>query len=199
LQGIEPMSQFERAVRELGVEVLHAHSPQAKGRIERLFGTLQDRLVKEMRIRGISTIQEANQFLQEYISVYNKKFMVAPTSKENMHRLVPKGSDLDKILCIRTERTVRNDNTIAHDKKLYQIEEAVISKKITVEERTDGRMLIVSQGRSLRHHQITKRPEVIKQPAVRKKSKARAVAHDHPWRNFDINGYKRKVPRNAVA
>lgn len=197
LQGIEPMSQFERAVKELGVEVLHAHSPQAKGRIERLFGTLQDRLVKEMRIRGISTIQEANRFLQEYLPVYNKKFMVAPVSKEDLHRPVPQGIDLDKILCIRTVRTVRNDNTIAHDKKLYQIDESTRGKKVTVEERTDGKMLIVSQGRSLRYHQITARPEKVKQPVIRKTRKSRPVPHDHPWKKFFIN--KRKSPQKAVA
>ena len=199
LQGSEPMSQFERAVRELGVKVLHAHSPQAKGRIERLFGTLQDRLVKEMRIRGISTIQEANRFLQEYLPVYNKKFMVAPASKEDLHYPVPKGTALDKILCIRTERTVRNDNTIAHDKKLYQIDESTISKKVTVEERTDGKMLIVSQGKSLRYHQITIRPEKIKQPVIKKRRKPRVVPHDHPWKKFYINGFKRKSPQKAVA
>lgn len=199
LQGIEPMSQFERAVRELDVEILHAHSPQAKGRIERLFGTLQDRLVKEMRIRGISTIEEANRFLEEYIPVYNKKFMVAPLSKEDLHRPIPKGADLDKILCIKTERTVRNDNTIAHDKKLYQIDEAAMSKKVTVEERTDGKMLIVSRGRSLRYHDINKRPDKIKQPVLRKRKKPRVVPHDHPWKKFYINGCKGKSPQIAVA
>ena len=202
LQGIKPMSQFERAVRELGVEVLHAHSPQAKGRIERLFGTLQDRLVKEMRIRAISTIQEANRFLQEYIPIYNKRFMVVPVSREDLHRPIAQGTDLDKILCIRTKRTVRNDHTIAHNKKLYQLDEAPMSKKVTVEERTDGKMLIVSQGKSLKYHQITQRPAAIKQPVIRKKRNPRVVPHDHPWKKFDINRYKgckRKVPQNAVA
>jgi len=197
LQGIEPMSQFERAVGELGVQVLHAHSPQAKGRIERLFGTLQDRLVKEMRIRGISTIQEANRFLQEYLPVYNKKFMVVPASKEDLHRPIPKGTDLDKILCIRTERTVRNDDTIAHNKKLYQLDETTRDKNVTVEERTDGKMLIVSQERSLRYHQITARPEKVKQPVIRKTRKSRPVSHDHPWKKFFIN--KPKSPQKAVA
>ena len=197
LQGIEPMSQFERAVKELGVEVLHAHSPQAKGRIERLFGTLQDRLVKEMRIRGISTIQEANRFLQEYLPVYNKKFMVSPAVKEDLHRPVPKGTDLDKILCIRTERSVRNDNTIAHNKKLYQINESTMSKKVIVEERTDSKMLIVSQGKSLRYHQITARPEKVKQPMIRKTRKSRPVPNDHPWKKFFLN--KPKSPQKAVA
>lgn len=197
--GVVPMSQFERAMKELGVDVIHAHSPQAKGRIERLFATLQDRLVKEMRLRGISTIEEANRFLQEYLPVYNKKFMVKPVSKEDLHRPVPQGIDLDKILCIRTERTVRNDHTIAHDRKLYQIEELSLSKKVMVEERTDGKMLIVCHGKSLRYRQITKRPEITKQPVIREKRTPYVLPPDHPWRKFNINPLKRKTPQAAVA
>jgi len=199
LQGIKPMSQFERAVKELGVDVLHAHSPQAKGRIERLFATLQDRLVKEMRLHGIGTIEKANRFLQKYLAVYNRKFMVAAESKEDLHRPVTKGVDLDKILCIRTERTVRNDHTIAHDRKLYQIEESISGKKVTVEEKIDGKMLIMYQGKHLRYRQITKRPEKIKQPVLRKKKTPYVLPSDHPWRKFDINRFKRKTPQAAVA
>ncbi|MGO9611824.1 MAG: ISNCY family transposase [Dissulfurispiraceae bacterium] len=152
LQGIEPMSQFERAMKELGDKVLHAHSPQAKGRIERLFGTLQDRLVKEMRLGGISTIEEANRFLQGYLSDYNRKFMVAAVSKEDLHRPLPQGTDLDKILCIRAERTVRNDNTITYNGTLYQIDESLMSKKVTLEQRINGAMRIVSQDKSVAYH-----------------------------------------------
>ena len=78
LAGIEPLSEFERALSELQVEVIHAHSPQAKGRVERFFGTLQDRLVKEMRLRGIKSIEEANLFLEEYWPEFNRKFAVDP-------------------------------------------------------------------------------------------------------------------------
>jgi transposase len=200
LQGIAPMSQFERAVKELGVEVIHAHSPQAKGRIERLFGTLQDRLVKEMRLRGISTMAEANRFLQEYLPVYNRKFAVKAARKGELHRPVPRGLDLDKVLCIRTDRAVGSDHTIAHNKKLYQIEEAIMGKKVTVEERIDGKMLIVSQGKSIRYRQITERPEpVSKQSVIRKKGTSRPVPPDHPWRKFDINRYKGRTTQTAAA
>jgi len=199
LQGIEPMSQFERAMKELEVEVRHAHSPQAKGRIERLFGTLQDRLVKEMRLRGISTIEEANRFLQEYLPLYNRKFAVKAVSKEDLHRPVARGIDLHKILCIRTIRTVRNDSTIAHDRKLYQIEEPTVSKTVTVEERIDGTLLVVCQGKSLRYRQITERPEIKKKPVVRKTRQTYVPPKDHPWRKFDIIRYKRKAPQTAVA
>ncbi|MDP2278999.1 MAG: hypothetical protein Q8K51_12315 [Nitrospirota bacterium] len=86
LEGIDkPMSQFERAMKELGVKVIHAYSPQAKGRVERLFGVLQDRLIKEMRIKGIRTKEEANSFLDEYLPVYNDKFAVKAAYATNMH------------------------------------------------------------------------------------------------------------------
>lgn len=200
IQGIEHTSQFERAMKELGVAVVHAFSPQAKGRIERLFGTLQDRLVKEMRLRAISTIEDANRFLTEYLSVYNKKFMVEPAAKDDMHRLITKESDLDKILCIKTERTVKNDNTIAHDGQLYQIEERVSSKKVIVEEKINGKILIVCEGKSLRYRLINERPIPIKkQPVVKKKRTPYIIPKDHAWRKFDVNGFKKRKPQWAVA
>jgi transposase-like protein len=199
IQGSAPMSQFERAMKELAVGLIHAHSPQAKGRIERLFATLQDRLVKEMRLRGVSTIEEANRFLQEFLPVYNRKFAVNAASKEDLHRPVPLGINLDKILCIKTNRTMRNDHTIAYEGKLYQIEESTLSKKVTVEERINGKMLIVCQDKVLLYRQITERPQVTKQPVTGKKRTSHALPLDHPWRQFDINRFKRKSPQTAVV
>lgn len=86
-----------------------------------MFKTLQDRLVKEMTLRGISTIEEANKFLKSYLSSHNKRFAVKPKEKNDLHREIPKGLNIDKILCIRTERTLRNDSAISHNGKLYQI------------------------------------------------------------------------------
>lgn len=199
LQGVAPMSQFERAMTELGVEVIHAHSPQAKGRIERLFGTLQDRLVKEMRLRGICTIEQANRFLREYLPIYNRKFAVRAVSAHDLHRPVPRGVDLDKILCMKTERTVRKDNTIVHDRNLYQIDESVVSKKVVVEERIDGKILLVCQGRSLRYHQIAERPEIMKQEPIRKRRQPYVPPRDHPWRKLALPNYKQKTLQTAVA
>ncbi|HOG18779.1 MAG TPA: ISNCY family transposase, partial [Syntrophales bacterium] len=92
-------------MKELGVEVIHALSPQAKGRIERLFGVLQDRLVKEMRLRGIRTKEEANAFLEEYLPRYNERFTVCPAEETDIHVKLPASLDLDAYLCIKTERT----------------------------------------------------------------------------------------------
>ncbi len=187
LDQVEPLSQFERALKELGVEVLHAHSPQAKGRIERLFRTLQDRLVKEMRLRGIRTLEEANQFLEEYLPVYNKRFSVCPKGKDNFHRPLPKRLVLDTILCIKTERSLRNDFTVAHHRKLYQIEDSVKASKVTVQERVDGSMIMTHKGRSLRFKEITERPVREKpQVVLMRIRKPYIPPADHPWRKFKI-------------
>jgi hypothetical protein len=187
LNDVGPLSEFERALRELGVEVSHAHSPQAKGRIERLFRTLQDRLVKEMRLRGIRTIEEGNPFLEEYLPLYNKRFSVRPKEKDDLHRPLVKGVDLDAILCIKTERALRNDFTVAHNRKLYQVEEMIKASKVMVQDRIDGSMIMIHKGRALRFKEITERPlREKKEPVVARRRKSYIPPSDHPWRRFKI-------------
>jgi DNA-binding Lrp family transcriptional regulator len=191
LNDVEPLSQFERALKELGVEVIHAHSPQAKGRIERLFGTLQDRLVKEMRLRGIRAIEEGNQFLEGYLPLYNRRFSVCPKEKEDFHRPLPKGVDLDAILCMKTERALRNDFTVAHNKKLYQIEDTIKASRAVVQDRIDGSMIITYKGRSLRCKQISARPvRENRDPVVVRKKKPYIPPADHPWRRFTLSKHR---------
>jgi transposase len=190
LNGVEPLSEFERALKELGVEVRHAHSPQAKGRIERLFRTFQDRVIKEMRLKGVKSIEEGNKFLAEYLPLYNKRFSVQPREKENLHRALPRGMDLNAILCMKTERTLRNDFTVAHHHKLYQIEEATKASKVIVQDRMNGSMRITYQGRALRFKEITERPiREKKQPIVTKRRKPYIPPADHPWRRFKIKNH----------
>ncbi len=187
----EPLSQFERAMKELGVEVSHAHSPQAKGRIERLFRTFQDRVVKEMRLKGIKTIEEANKFLVSYLPLYNKKFAVKPKEKEDIHRDIPKGMNLDRILCIKTERTLRNDFTIAHSGKLYQIQDKIKAGKVIVEKRINGTMAITHNGTFLKFKEIMERLERQKaMPRLSGKKRQCKPPADHPWRKFKINRWK---------
>ena len=190
LNGVEPLSEFERALKELGVEVSHAHSPQAKGRIERLFRTFQDRVIKEMRLREVKTIEEGNKFLEEYLPLYNKRFSVRPREKDDVHRPLPRGMDLNAILCIKTERTLRNDFTVAHNHKLYQIQDATKASKVIVQDRMDGSMRITYQGRALRFKEITERPiRENKQPVVRRRRKTYIPPADHPWRRFKIKNH----------
>jgi len=202
LEGVEPLSEFERALKELGVEVSHAHSPQAKGRIERLFRTFQDRVIKEMRLTGIKTIEEGNQFLEEYLPLYNKRFSVHPREKDDVHRPLPRGIDLSAILCMKTERTLRNDFTVAHNHKLYQIEEATKASKVIVQDRMDGSMRVTYQGRALRFREITERPlKKNKQPIVTRRKKTYIPPADHPWRRFKIKNHhydRERFPESQI-
>lgn len=189
LAGLEePMSQFERALEELGVEVIHAHSPQAKGRVERLFGTFQDRVIKEMRLKGIKTKEEANDFLEGYLPGYNEMFSRPPANETDVHVRLAKNFGLDSYLCIKTERTVRKDNTISLDSKLYQIDETVRTKKVTVEERVDGSLRITSNGGQLRYRQIEERPKNEKTEKTLKPRKRYIPPKDHPWREWQNQG-----------
>ncbi|MFZ3137750.1 MAG: ISNCY family transposase [Thermodesulfovibrionales bacterium] len=196
INGTEPLSEFGRALQELGVELIHAHSPQAKGRVERMFNTLQDRLVKEMTLRGINTIEEANRYLKSYLSSHNKRFAVKPKEQNDLHREISKGLNLDKILCIRTERTMRNDSTIAHKGKLYQIQESVKSKKVLVQERVNGKMLITHKDVSLKFKEITTRPEKQPKPA---RTPCQRIGHtpssEHPWRKSNSQLFNKRQNR----
>ena len=200
LSNTEPLSEFERALEELGVEVKHANSPQAKGRIERLFGTLQDRLVKEMRLRGIQTLEQANRFLEEYLPVYNRRFSVRAKEGGNLHRPLRKGLDLDGILCIKTERTLRNDFTVAHNKKLYQVEDHLRGSKVMVQDRLDGSLVMTYKGQRLRFKEILARPlkEHPEQPSRVRVRKPPIPPPDHPWRRSFKFGIHRYEPRRPL-
>jgi transposase len=191
LNDEEPLSDFERALRELGVEVRHANSPQAKGRIERLFGTLQDRLVKEMRLRGIRTLEEANLFLEEYLPLYNRRFSVSPIERGDLHRPLGRGLDLDAILCKKTQRALRNDFTVAHNGKLYQVGEAIQSSKVMVQDRIDGSLRIYYKDRALSFREITERPLRENKPLVlAKKTRSYTPPTSHPWRRFKFGKHR---------
>ena len=151
--GEECLSQFERACKEIGITVIHANSPQAKGRVERLFLTLQDRLVKELRLAGAKTLEDANKVLKVYLRKHNQKFSVEALSKIDMHRKA-KGIKMSKALCIKTKRRVRNDFTIAHNRSLYQIKAYTPDIDVEVRETIKGRMEIWDKRKSLKYKKI---------------------------------------------
>ncbi|MCK4249490.1 MAG: ISNCY family transposase [Candidatus Omnitrophica bacterium] len=188
LENRKRLSQFERAVKELGVVLIHANSPQAKGRIERLFRTFQDRVIKEMRLKGVKNISEANTFLRYYLPVFNRRFGVKAIEEGDLHRAVSAEIDLDRILCIKIPRSLRNDFTVAHDTKLYQVLDDITTKKVIVEDRVNGKRFIVYKDKDLKYKEITQRP-VKKSSKTTKVKRRRAYtpAKDHPWRQ-----YKRK-------
>jgi transposase len=199
LNGEEPLSEFQRALKELGVEVIHANSPQAKGRIERLFKTYQDRVIKEMRLRGIKNIKEANKFLEEYLPVYNKRFSVPAKEKADMHRPVLEGVDLDGILCIKAQRTLRNDFTVSYNKNLYQVEDNIRTNKVVVEERLNGKLFITYRGKPLKYTPISSRPakKEVKRTNVVSKKVYRPPA-DHPWKKYPIKPFRVSLKEEEV-
>jgi hypothetical protein len=158
-----PQSQFERALSELGVQVIPAYSPQAKGRIERLFGTFQDRLVKELRLAGVATRQAANRTLEAYLPGYNRRFSCPPRSPINLHRPCPPAHRLRRILAIRQPHVLRNDNTVQHETTTYLLHERWSGhrpKTIDAEVRLDGRLYLLAGDQLLHYRQLPARPIV---------------------------------------
>ena len=160
LVGREAETQFGRALRELGIEYIPAGSPQAKGRVERSFQTDQDRLVKELRLRGISDIPSANAYLDsEYVPMLNRRFAVPAAATVDAHRPL-NGHDLGAILSVQTVRTVASDYTVRHGGRRYQVERRSITGglrggKVIVEERLDRSLRLRFRGRYLRWHEVT--------------------------------------------
>jgi len=188
LKGLKSQSQFERACEELGIEVIHADSPQAKGRIERLFGVLQDRLIKEMRLAAISNKEQANRFLDGYLPKYIKKFSIRAAREGDFHMPMPNCVDLEQILCIKKSAGLRDDNTISYEGRLYLIEDILTTKTLMVEQRTDGSIHLSSNGKYLNYRQIEPQPRVnFIKPIMKTVRKPYIPPADHPWRNFSLN------------
>jgi hypothetical protein len=198
LAGRPPHSQFERSLAEVGVEVIHAHSPQAKGRVERLFKTLQDRLVKELRLAGIATLPEANRFLTAYLPQFNRRFAVRPAPVVDVHRPLPAGVDLAALLAVKTPRVLRRDWTVAHGGARYQIHDRVRAAQVVAEERLDGSLRFTYQGRALRYGRILVRPpQPDPAPSVRPTPRHVRPAPTHPWNAYGHFARRSKQPRAA--
>jgi hypothetical protein len=196
LRDSQPMSQFSRAMEELGIEMIFAHSPQAKGRVERSFNTHQDRLVKELRLANISNIKNANIFLKNtYIPTHNSKFAVQPASSFNAHRPVLKSQNMDEILSVQTERTLFNDFTVRLDNKFFQIlpDQKIRLKpknKILIQIRLDHSFHLKFKKTFLKFKELPAKPYkpfYVAQPSTLKilsvpPSKPYKPQPNHPWR-----------------
>lgn len=183
LRGEFNLSQFERACKELSIQVIHAYSASAKGRVERSFRTDQDRLVKELRLEGIKTLEEGNGFLNSYWAKHNQRFSVPAREQVDMHRPVPAGMNLDSILCIKTVRVVRNDFTVAHEGELYQILDKKVGNTVIVEEHTNEKKYLTYQGRRIAFKKIQRLPLKTQQPKKHwRYSEASIPKAHHPWR-----------------
>lgn len=198
LRDLDPITQFTRAMGELNIEVIPANSPQAKGRVERGFGTHQDRLVKELRLAGISTMEAANKFLREiYIPDHNARCAVDPANRTDAHRPLLQSHRLEEILSLRTERTVFNDFTVRFQNRFFQVlpDQPVRVRpknKVLVEIRLDGSTHLRLKDQYLNFKPIAKRPytpfyEARKLPlATAKRPKSCKPGRHHPWRSFTL-------------
>lgn len=184
LEGKSPLSQFQRALEELGVAVIHAYSPEAKGRVERLFETLQDRLIKEMRLAGVKTKEEANEFLGRYLPGFNRRFGRVAKNPADLHQPIAKAMDLKQVLSIQKMRALRKDNTVRHESKFYLIEEKwKVSRplKIMAQERIDGKLYWMHENRTLKYREVVEAPKIeIKKPSFDKRHIGKALPLSHP-------------------
>lgn len=166
------LSQIGRALEELGVEIIYANSAQAKGRVERAWGTFQDRLCSELRLHKISTPHGANHYLwEEFLPKHNRKFSHPAKESGSAYRPAPKEVSLDNIFCIKEERTVTPDNTISYNSKYYQIlpdqyRLSFVKAKVMVHEWLDGSIHIFYKGKELKNKSIPKTRNKNKETAL---------------------------------
>lgn len=197
----DTLTQFQRAMEELHIEVIPANSPQAKGRVERLFGTLQDRLVKELRLLKISSMDQANQFLEKvFIPKFNHRFSVKPALRANLHSPLSfkEQKGLSSIFSRQTKRTIQNDFTFSFNNQWYQLikdQPATVCKKddVIVEERLDNTIWVRLRSKYLNYKILPERPSKKKQtksklwvlPATMKTPYQ--PPKNHPWRHFQFS------------
>jgi hypothetical protein len=153
-EGGEGITQFGRVLTELNIDIICANSPQAKGRVERAFGTLQDRLVKELRLAGISTVAAANAWLPGFMADYNGRFARPPANPKDLHRKLTTSDDLDELLAWREARTVTRNLTLHYDRMMLLLEPTPLTlglmrKQVEVVNYPDGRFAVQSEGVSL--------------------------------------------------
>jgi hypothetical protein len=191
LAGKEPQTQFGRAMKTLDVELILAHSPQAKGRVERMNGVLQDRLVKALRLAGISDPENANRFLAEaFLPAFNRRFQRPAASPADVHGVVPR--KLDEVLSWEVERVVQRDWTVARGGRWHQLDPrpealSLVRRKGIVRTLRAGRVQLEYRGTKLRWRALPARPvrEQPKAAAVKPPAVKPPAAH-HPWRRLDM-------------
>jgi len=196
LKGEFAKTQFARLLNELDVKIIFARSPQAKGRIERAFETLQDRLVKELRLAGISTLEQANAFLDSYLPKYNARFAVKPLRKTNLHRSIPKYLDLNEIFCIKEYRSIGNGFTFQWRNRLFLIKNPSITMKkqrVCVMEHFNGKITLKIKDKYLSFVEITRgdiramaKDRKAAQKLIKKARVYFSPPKDHPWRGFTL-------------
>lgn len=197
------LTQFGRALKSLEIEAIHAHTPQAKGRVERANKTLQDRLVKELRLAGIDDMETANAFLPVFLGTFNRRFGVPPKSVEDAHRpLRHSPEELERILCLHTHRKLSKSLSAQYRNVLYQVQRPgggyhLRGASITVCEHLDGTVTLLHQGQALEYTTYRKgeSPPPLEDEKTLNQRVERALAKqasttkpkpDHPWRRYPV-------------
>jgi hypothetical protein len=191
LAGKEPLTQFGRAMQRLGVGLHLAHSPQAKGRVERRNGLLQDRLVKELRLAGISDLAGANRFLEErFLPELNRRFWVKPAQPADAHRGLPR--DLAEALSWEQERVVQRDWTVAWNRRWFQIDRSheglcLAGKPVIVRALRDGSVQLLKGTQKLVWNELTRRPlRAVPTKPRKDRTEPAKPQPDHPWRQLGV-------------
>lgn len=203
-------TQFGRAMQQLDIQILCANTPQAKGRVERVNQTLQDRLVKELRLRGISDMAAGNTYLPEFRADFNQRFAVEPRSTHDAHRPLLKTDNLDIILTHQETRTLSKNLTVQANKIVYQIQSdhpgyALHNAQVTVCENTKGEVTILYNNKPLAYsifHKPLRQAEVVDTKTLDRQLRTpKPPAPDHPWRQgygHHLNGKPiHKLPDHA--
>lgn len=206
------LTQFGRAMKELDIELIWAHSPQAKGRVERSNSTQQDRLVKEMRLAGICDMEAGNKFLEEHYTEYhNQKFAVAPRDPIDAHRSCPPLSEMDLCFTLQETRTVQKNITIQYQNKIYKIDVPDKGYRlrqaiVTVCESELGEITILHHVKSLsytvldkkQHYAETVSGKALEVRSIGKERIAHRPSANHPWRRYDDTVTKALVATGYV-
>src|SRR6266568_4028069 len=213
LAGQREPTQFGRLLNELGVQLIHALSPQAKGRVERLWGTFQDRLASELRLAGAGNCEQANQVLRRFLPRHNRRFAVSPQLPETAWVEWPKGSSLDELFCFKYRRVVLNDNTVRIGRHIIDLPSPVsrAHARVDVQERFDGSLAVYLNGRRIvkkmlaepvktyrtRHKSdLSEQPPAPKPPApTRTPTGPWRPPSSHPWKQIAKALAKAKASR----
>jgi len=198
LAGKRPQTQFERAMQALGVELILANSPQAKGRVERMNGVLQDPLVKEMRLAGISDLEIANRFLDgKYLGAFHRQFAREAASPVDVHRAVLR--NLNEVLSWEEERVVQGDWTVACERQRYQLDRqhealSLVRRKVIVRTLRQGRVQLVYRGQPLKWRLLpeggVRKTQPVKKPRRVTTKAPSAPPAIHPWRRDGVGAGK---------
>jgi len=194
LAGELPLTQFGKACKKLGIEIITASSPQAKGRVERKHGVYQDRWVKELRLAGIKDMERANQSLSGFTDKLNVRFAVEPRSPADFHRPLPQGMDLRHVFCLEEPRTVSNDWVVRYKSRLFQIlyqsNLPPSSSKVMVQEHLDGALHILYRDREVLFTEIKelpRKPLVTRRKQLTTEPRRKYIPPPgHPWRRFSL-------------